>query len=561
MKVLHCLRLFCLVAVVMGGCLNLRDARRCSDPLADKNNCEPDPALDRTDGGEDRPRPSGLDAPGQSGGPVGGTGDSGSSLGTGGSDGNSPAGGPGCDPGLHRCSGVCVDNNQVIHCGTACEACPTVSGGQATCDGVKCGVSCPSGKKVCAALNSCIGMDEPCEGSCPEGKNPCNGLCVLATNKIACGPSCAVCPTPTNGRSECDGTTCLVMCDPGFHRCGDACVDDKQVATCGVSCTACPNPFGGSATCDGTNCGTACPSGTKLCLGACIGADKPCEGQCPPGKLNCNNSCQECCSPGDCPNRQSSCNGLKLTKPDSCVAGRCQGSIEDCRFVCTVNGCMGDCRPGQAPTCQGSSLQTCDSSGNSKSTTCELGCVAGGCCRAPTEAINGKCTTCGGMGQPCCKLAPSDCQGLTCQSGMCCNPNFKKSCSSNDGCQVGTYDCSGKCVTKPASDNTPCGGGGDPCMVCSAGACGPKKCGSNQTCSGGKCLSGVLGPCKTVNDCDRPSQDTSPRDCMFHCRINADSLCSTTPGHQNIYSCLDTAGDGCNTGEQGRCIPHTPPAP
>lgn len=43
-----------------------------------------------------------------------------------------------CPAGTHDCSGNCVDNMSAMTCGTSCRACPTPSGGVATCDGSSC---------------------------------------------------------------------------------------------------------------------------------------------------------------------------------------------------------------------------------------------------------------------------------------------------------------------------------------------------------------------------------------------------------------------------------------
>jgi hypothetical protein len=137
---------------------------------------------------------------------------------------SAPVSDPGCQPGFHTCGGICVDSKLPNNCGMACEPCPTATGGSSTCDGVKCGVACPDGKKVCAALGQCIGVDEPCGGTCPAGKNPCNGLCVDTNSTTACGAACTVCPTAANGTTVCDGMQCSLTCAQNFHRCGDQCL-------------------------------------------------------------------------------------------------------------------------------------------------------------------------------------------------------------------------------------------------------------------------------------------------------------------------------------------------
>src|SRR5687767_15518266 len=84
-------------------------------------------------------------------------------------DGATPEGDPGCPPGHHLCDTTCVDGRSPLTCGRACDPCPGVTGGEATCDGFRCGVWCPAGKKPC--LDACIDESLPCSGGCPAGKN------------------------------------------------------------------------------------------------------------------------------------------------------------------------------------------------------------------------------------------------------------------------------------------------------------------------------------------------------------------------------------------------------
>jgi hypothetical protein len=154
------------LAMLAGGCLNLRDdpPEPCDLPDADPVLCKStNPARPPTNdaGAIDRPTPGvePTETPAEP-----------------------PATDPACQAGFHKCDNVCKDSRNPLHCGIACSPCPSIGGGQATCDGIKCNVTCPPDKKACPSLNSCIGLTEPCEGTCPAGQNPCNGACVPAND-------------------------------------------------------------------------------------------------------------------------------------------------------------------------------------------------------------------------------------------------------------------------------------------------------------------------------------------------------------------------------------------
>src|SRR4051812_23746475 len=57
--------------------------------------------------------------------------------------GATPEAGAGCATGFHLCGTSCQNDREPAHCGVACEPCPGIQGGTATCDGTRCGVVCP----------------------------------------------------------------------------------------------------------------------------------------------------------------------------------------------------------------------------------------------------------------------------------------------------------------------------------------------------------------------------------------------------------------------------------
>jgi hypothetical protein len=266
----------------------------------------------------------------------------------------------GCNPGFHPCGAVCVDSRAPATCGNSCEPCPAPTGGSATCDGIKCGVTCPAGQKPC--LTACIAADAPCDNICPAGKNNCNGLCVEATSLAACGPGCMPCPTSPGGTSSCDGTTCTLTCNAGFHRCAGACKADDDPAACGASCTPCPVPAGARATCTGGGCGFACVTG-RPCGNACIPDAQTCNGACATGFRNCNGTCMAVSAlPAEtCDGKDNDCDGAVdediTPRPcDPACAGqqRCAGGRWDdggcARVDSDPRACGDSCRDCPAPS-------------------------------------------------------------------------------------------------------------------------------------------------------------------------------------------------------------------
>lgn len=160
-----------------------------------------------------------------------------------------------CPAGKHLCGADCVTDNDVAHCGRACEPCPKPTNGTATCDGTQCGASCQSGYHACGSQ------------------------CLSDTSPASCGTRCAPCPLPAGGHGvpACEGGACTVSCDNDYHACSGDCVTDNDPAHCGTRCDPCPKPTNGSATCSGGACGVTCNSGYKPCQGACVPNTQSCQ--------------------------------------------------------------------------------------------------------------------------------------------------------------------------------------------------------------------------------------------------------------------------------------------
>ncbi len=358
-----------------------------------------------------------------------------------------------CPAGFHACRDRCASDTDPDTCGVACEPCPSIQGGGRTCDGRKCGITCPAGSKPC--LDACVPDNAPCDNTCQPGQNLCGGLCVDGKSVSACGPTCSPCPSSPSGTPSCDGEKCALACKAGFHRCGDRCESDSSTEACGPSCLACPVPAGGKATCRSGQCEFDCPGGRK-CGNLCIANDLPCNGACPGGMRVCNGRCfpndaGPCCVPGSkrCnPNGRAvqTCSGNaafadSASCPLGCDAARsacitcqprtevcnrqdddCDGEIDDnvapvpCSPACAGNQI---CRPGSgldasscAPTntverC-GSSCTRCPAAPDGGTMACEGGrCVA----RCPGA------TLCGGRCLPADRVCDGRCDQIRCRAG------------------------------------------------------------------------------------------------------------------------------------------------
>jgi hypothetical protein len=530
---------FTFATVAFTGCLNLQDIRKCSDPLADKNNCQPDVDVNRPGtGGNGRPPNQNPDSPVASGG-------AGGNSGTGP---ESPATGTGCDPGFHKCDGVCKDSKQTTNCGFACDPCPEIQGGMATCDGTRCGIQCPAGQKPCD--DKCIAMDAPC-GGCPAEKNACNGICVAATDKTACGPSCTVCPTSPNGTTTCDGE-CKLECNPGYHLCGDQCLPDDKVESCGKSCTACTKPTGGDVACVSGTCTPSCPGGQTLCpsTGACLPPNQPCDKTCPAGKHICNNLCVSDTEVNSCGTSCTACTAPANADPIC-------GDAKTCSFKCRTgfHACGDACKPDNSPGSCGTSCNACPGA-TGGSATCSNG-ACGIQCNEGFHKCNGECkgnsdaNACGNS----CTVCPANGGRATCNNGSCgvdcqggqnCNGKCigaKDPCGNT--CPGGLLKCGSQCVQGTCCDNGDCANG----FACTNNQCSTSQCAqAGQITCGGKCITctdAANGKSGCVNgQCALTGCNSGYYQCEGRCVQN---------GQRCGNSCGDgfkTCGSGCITNSQ-----------
>jgi hypothetical protein len=479
---------------------------------------------------------------------------------------DAPPADPVCARGTHACNGACARDDDPATCGTSCQPCPTAEGGTATCDGSKCGVTCPAGQDVCA--DRCIPTTMACVDQCRADQNLCGKLCVSASSVSACGPTCLACPTSPSGDTSCDGQRCSLTCKPGFHLCTDRCLPADRPDSCGDRCAPCPPPPpGGVAACTAGQCDFTCPRGQK-CGDKCIGTGESCgpkkesgascggNGDCSSGAcvegICCENACEGKCractrarngtADGKClpvPKGDDPDNECAQTDARSCgETGACDG-----KGACEQYGKETQCA---AETCSGDShapVSLCNGAG---------ACMRAAGVKCPGNLLcgpNGQClTACTGN---------QDCAGgLMCQAGQC-----RKLAAAGDSCS-GNGDClsnvcgKGRCCKGACAAQPPCGNTG----ACDAsGECA--KAGTDVMCAGESCTANTQFPARSCNGQGQcpPQGSGSPcpnslkcggNQCLTRCSTDGD--CAGGQICQN-GTCQQAASNGQGCQSDGQC--------
>lgn len=78
--------------------------------------------------------------------------------------------------------------------------CPSVTGGQATCQSSQCGFTCNS------------------------DRHRCGSICAPNDSITQCGSGCVACPQPTGGTAACVSGGCTLSCGSGYIKSGNTCV-------------------------------------------------------------------------------------------------------------------------------------------------------------------------------------------------------------------------------------------------------------------------------------------------------------------------------------------------
>jgi hypothetical protein len=457
---------------------------------------------------------------------------------------------PSCPSGQHACAGRgCVENASPDSCGSLCDPCPNIQGGTPTCDGVRCGVSCPAGNVPC--LDACLPMGSACDGTCPAGKNLCGGICVDSRSLTACGRSCTQCPTSPVGQASCDGETCALVCNTGFHKCGDSCVSDGDWQQCGASCTRCEAPAGGEAVCVDGRCDFICPGMTQ-CGRQCIRNDQPCNDVCPTGLFSCNGRCipktpGSCCTDAECGlcqkclDNQCAAQRADEDLKNECGTGACKTGTCDGSGRCggTANGqndasCSGSCRECRNAECVEKTgtcaPRRCESAGFT-----EGRCSAGECRSMVVDACSGngcsgdRCNECRAGARECIsQQAARSCNGGRWESISC----GSRGCVGGSCCPTGQFACNGTCLSSDQPCNGDCRGlklCDGRCVqgnCCSDGECGDFRCSSNRcltSCSNdADCRTGLT--CRSSR-CESLGQNGATCSSNAECQSNVCTSC------------------------------------
>jgi hypothetical protein len=164
----------------------------------------------------------------------------------------------GCGDGTHMCSGACVGNSSVDHCGQSCDGCLTPAGGTPTCDGIQCGFDCGPLRRCGSRCVSgcCLDADCPmqagkaglCDTStntceyqnCAAGYKPCGLVCIPAgacCDVADCVGVCMTCSSPGGScvavKNQADADSCPGICD------GAGICRSKQGQTCLTTAAGC----------------------------------------------------------------------------------------------------------------------------------------------------------------------------------------------------------------------------------------------------------------------------------------------------------------------------------
>lgn len=351
---------------------------------------------------------------GRSGEPASGGGPAGGAVGTGGAAGGvagsaaatGGAAGSGltCSSSQHICSGTCVANNSIDHCGNSCSPCQAPAGATATCSGMACDFTCGGPMKRCSGGTKCIPSSGCCTnsdcpampsgqtGTCDSGTAMCNYAC--PANTQACTSAATTTCIPVGGC--CSNTDCAEtcrVCSSATHTCMPVTSQDDPSGRCAGTCDA-------AGACKSKK-GQACAA----TIGGCITGSTCASGFC------CNQSC----------GNDATCAGTCAGRPD----GTCQYPTTACgTAICSGPNFVdrGTCAQG---SCSAPTPRPCAGGFVCSANACKTACTASSDCAATYYCTGAMCNAKKAAGQVC--VVAEECTTASC-SGRCCNAGVPCTC-------------------------------------------------------------------------------------------------------------------------------------
>ncbi len=248
----------------------------------------------------------------------------------------------------HGCSGQCVSNSGIDHCGSSCTPCVPPSNSTANCDGTTCGFTCNVG--FYASNGTC----HDCS-TCVAGQYV--GAICSSTTDTTC-PNCTPIPHCVTETCASNSDQTCTTCHSGYYVAGGGCSQCGSIANCAtVTCTgnsnqSCTNCNSGyyvsSGTCSACtsilNCATvACSTNSNQTCTSCNSGYFVSGGTCSPCTAISNCAAATCSTNSD--QTCTTCNGGYLPCGNGCCTALAISAGGDHTCALTSAGgvvCWGD---------------------------------------------------------------------------------------------------------------------------------------------------------------------------------------------------------------------------
>ena len=364
-----------------------------------------------------------------------------------------------CPEGFHLCGTECADNKSPETCGVSCQACATITGGTATCDGTRCGVSCPAGQKAC--LDSCIPEGSPLRQRLPRRQEPVQRHLRPAHQPQRLRLLLLPLPLLARRRHHLRRRQVRAQVQPRLPPLRRRLPQRHE--THQLRHLLHPLPRSPPAATPPATAPSAAPTAPQAPSSARAPASpttRPATASAPSGQRDCNGNCVPNNDVNFCGPTCTSCgardNADARCENNAC-AYTCRNGFHKCGETCRDNRSIDTCgtRCDRCPA-PANSTPSCD--GTNCNFTCNPGFYrCGDACIARTQACNGSCPD----GLRAC--------GTTCVEGNCCNngdcDNF--ACQSNrcstTHCAGGFTKCGNNCTPNNQVPQEQCNGRDDNC--------------------------------------------------------------------------------------------------